>query len=142
MKSRDADETPMRPQDKAPELAEAIAAHARAVLARDTGAAERYVAPAALETYRLAMNEATRLGPFDRHAAVGLARLGIQYISKVRFAGARGSALMQIRWKRDGEGHWLIAEAEYFPPGRTPWTGVGSPRPAAWQTPTPAVSNK
>ena len=132
----------MRPQNKAPELTETIAAHARAVLARDTGAAERYVTPAALETYRLAMNEAMRLGPFDRHATPALARLGIQYISKVRFAGARGSALMQIRWKRAGEGHWLIAEAEYFPPGRTPWTGVRRPRPAAWQTPTPAVSNK
>jgi hypothetical protein len=132
----------MRPQDKAPELAEAISAHARAVLAGDTGAAERYVTPAALETYRLAMHEAMRLGPFDRHAAPALARLGIQYISKVRFAGAHGSALMQIRWKRAGEGQWLIAEAEYFPPGRTPWTGVRPPRPAAWQTPTPGACNK
>ena len=88
----------MKPQVKVPELAEAIAAHARAVLAGDTGAAEGHVAPAALEAYRLALNEAMRQGPFDRHAAPGLARLGSQYISKVRFAGARGSALMQIRW--------------------------------------------
>jgi len=122
----------MKPQAKVPELVEAIAAHARAVLAGDTGAAESYVAPAALEAYRLAMNEAMLPGPFDRHTAPGLARLGSQYISKVRFTGARGSALMQIRWMRDGEGRWLIAEAEYFPPGRTPWTGVGRPRPAAW----------
>jgi hypothetical protein len=86
----------MRPQDKAPDLAEAIAAHAGAVLAHDTSVAERYVTPAALETYRLAMNE----------------------------------------------GQWLIAEAEYFPPGRTPWTGVRPPRPAAWQTPTPGACNK
>ena len=132
----------MTPEDKAPELAAAIGAHARAVLARDNDAAERYVAPAALETYRVAMNEAMGLGPFDRHTAPALARLGIHYISKVRFAGVRGSALMQIRWKRDGEGHWLIAEAEYFPPGRTPWTGVRPPRPAAWQTPTPGACNK
>jgi hypothetical protein len=122
----------MKPQVKVPELAEAIAAHVRAVLAGDAGAAEGHVAPAALEAYRAGMNEAMRQGRFDRHAAPGFARLGSQYISKVHFAGARGSALMQIRWTRDGERRCLIAEAEYFPPGRTPWTGVGRPRPAAW----------
>jgi hypothetical protein len=132
----------MKAQAKVPELAEAIAAHARAVLANDSDAAESHVTPAALEAYRLTMNEANRVGPFDRHAAPGLARLGTQYISKVRFSGARGSALMQIRWARDGEGRWLIAEAEYFPPGRTPWTGVGRPRPAAWPAPVPRSDNR
>jgi hypothetical protein len=132
----------MKAQAKVPELTEAIAAHARAVLAGDNDAAESHVTPTALEAYRLAMNEAGRLGPFDRHAAPGLARLGTQYISKVRFSGARGSALMQIRWARDGEGRWLIAEAEYFPPGRTPWTGVGRPRPAAWPAPAPKSDNR
>ncbi len=122
----------MKPRVKVPELVEAIAAHARAVLAGDVSAAENHIAPAALETYRAAMNEAMRQGPFDRHAALGLARLGSQYISKVRMLGARGSALMQIRWTRDGERRWIVAEAEYFPPGRTPWSGVGRPRPAAW----------
>jgi hypothetical protein len=53
----------MKPQVKVPELAEAIAAHARAVLAGDSGAAEGHVAPAALEAYRRAMNEAMRQGP-------------------------------------------------------------------------------
>jgi hypothetical protein len=128
----------MRPQAKVPELTEAIAAYARAVRAGDTGAAESYVAPAALEAYRLAIDEAMRLAPFDRHVAPGLARLGTQYISKVRFAGARGSALMQIRWARGGDSRWLIAEAEYFPPGRTSWTGVGRPRLAAWPAPKAA----
>jgi hypothetical protein len=131
----------MKPQAKVPELVETIAAHARAVLAGDIGAAESCVTPAALEAYRMAMNEAMRLGPFDHHAAPGLARLGTQYIAKVRFAGARGSALMQIRWTRDGEGRWLIAEAEYFPPGRTPWTGVGRPRPGAWPALSPKVES-
>jgi hypothetical protein len=132
----------MKPQVKVPELTEAIAAHARAVIAGNSGAADGYVAPAALEAYRLAIGEAMRLGPFDSHTAPGLARLGAQYISKVRFAGARGSALMQIRWTRDGAGRWLIAEAEYFPPGRTPWTGVGRPRPAAWPAPMPGSENR
>jgi hypothetical protein len=131
----------MKPQVKVPELAEAIAAHARTVLAGDTGAAEGHVAPAALEAYRPAMKEAMRQGPFDRHSTLGLARLGSQYISKVRFAGARGSALMQIRWARDGERRWVIAEAEYFPPGLTPWTGVGRPRPAAWPALSPRMES-
>jgi hypothetical protein len=108
------DKNQMRPEVKVPELAEAIAVHARAVLAGDVGAAESHVAPAALEAYRLALNDAMRQGPFDRHAAPGLARLGSQYISKVRFAGARGSALMQIRWTRDGDGHWLIGGSRVF----------------------------
>lgn len=131
----------MKPQVKVPELAEAIAAHARAVLAGDMRAAEGHVVPAALEAYRLAMNEAMRLGPFDHHATPALARLGAQYISKLCLAGARGSALMQIRWTRDDAGRWLVAETEYFPPGRTPWTGVGRPRPAAWPALSPRVEN-
>jgi hypothetical protein len=129
----------MKPQVKVPELAEAIAAHARAVRAGDSGPAESYVTTAALEAYRLAIDKAMRLGPFESHVAPGLARLGTQYISKVRWSGPRGSALMQIRWARGGDGRWLIAEAEYFPPGRTPWTGVGRPRPAAWPAPKAAT---
>ncbi|MGH7913867.1 MAG: hypothetical protein ACREPW_04360 [Candidatus Binataceae bacterium] len=125
----------MIPQVKVPDLAEAIAAHASAVLAGDIGAAEGCVTPTALEAYRLAIKEAMRLGPFDRYTAPALARLGTQYIAKVRFAGARGGAQMQVRWARGGEGRWLIAEAEYFPPGRTPWTRLERPRPAAWQGP-------
>jgi hypothetical protein len=128
----------MRPLVKVPELLEAIAAHARAVLAGDVGAAEGYVAPLALEAYRRAISDAMSQGPFDRYMAPGLARLGSHYISKVRFANERASALMQIRWARDDADRWRIAEAEYFPPGRTPWTGVGRPRPAAW----PALSPK
>ncbi|HLJ43530.1 MAG TPA: hypothetical protein VKT12_04860 [Candidatus Binataceae bacterium] len=128
----------MRPSVQAPELLVAIAGHARAMLAGDVGAAEGYVAPPALEAYRLATSDAMSLGPFDRYTAPGLARLGSHYVSKVRFANERASALMQIRWARDGAERWLIAEAEYFPPGRTPWTGVGRPRPAAW----PALSSK
>jgi hypothetical protein len=128
----------MRLQVKVPELVEAIAAHARAVHAGDSGTAESYVTPGAVEAYRLAIDDAMRLGPFDRHAASGLARLGAQYISKVRWSGARGSVLMQIRWARGDDGRWRIVEAEYFPPGRTPWTGVGRPRPAAW----PALSQR
>jgi hypothetical protein len=124
----------MKPRARPPELLDAIAAHARAVLAGDNAVAERHVAPAVLDAYRIAFGEAARLGPFERYTAPGLARLGTQYISKVRFEAAGSSALIQIRWTRDGDGRWLIAEAEYFPPGRTPWTGVGRPRPAAWSS--------
>ncbi len=111
-----------------PELGEGIAAHARAVVAREEQAAERFVIAPVLDAYRAAMYEAARCGPFDRYEAPGLARLGEQFISKVRFIGPRGGALMQIRWKRNADGHWRIAEAEYFPPGRSPWTGVGRPK--------------
>lgn len=119
-----------RSNGKPPELREAIAAHASAVVAGDDGAAERFVSAAALAGYRLALAEAARCGPFESYAAPGLARLGSHYIAKVRFAGPRGSALMQIRWKREAGGTWRIAEAEYFAPERSPWTGVGRPRPA------------
>ncbi|HEY2524594.1 MAG TPA: hypothetical protein VGI29_06010 [Candidatus Binataceae bacterium] len=123
-------------------MREAIAAHARAVVAGDVGAAEGCVRPAALEAYRAAIGAAASLGPFDGYAAPALARLGTQYISKVRFTGARGSALMQIRWARESDGRWQIAEAEYFPPGYTPWSGVKRPRPAAWSCAGPAGENR
>jgi hypothetical protein len=105
-------------------------AHADAVVARDDSAAERFVTAAALDGYRLAMEAAARCGPFDGYTAPGLARLGTQYIAKVRFTGPRGGALMQIRWTREADGEWRIAEAEYFPPGHSPWTGVRWPKPA------------
>jgi hypothetical protein len=82
------------------------------------------------------------VGPFDRYATPALARLGTQYISKVRFTGAQGSAPMQIRWAREGDGRWQIAEAEYFPPGHTPWSGVKRPRPATWSSAGPAGGNR
>ena len=121
----------MKPEVKAPELAKAIEAHARAVLAGNIDAAERYVVRTALEAYRTAIAEASRLGPFDRYEAPGFARAGTHYISKIRLSRAAGSALMQIRWKREVGGDWVIAEAEYFPAGRNPWSGVKPPRPAS-----------
>jgi hypothetical protein len=120
-----------RLNDKVPELRETIAAYARAIVARDEAAAERFVTAAALEGYRMAIGAAAQCGPFESYMAPALARLGSHYISKVRFTGPRGSALMQIRWKREADGTWRIAEAEYYPPGRSPWTGVGRPKPAA-----------
>src|SRR5215467_3056872 len=66
----------MKTKIRPPELLEAIAAHARAVLAGNIETAERYVVPGALGTYRTAFAEAARLGPFDAYAAPGLARLG------------------------------------------------------------------
>lgn len=119
-----------RSNEKPAELREAIAAHARAVAARDDSAAERFVTAGALEGYRRALGEASQCGPFDSYTAPGLARLGTHYIAKVRFAGPCGSALMQIRWKRETDGKWLIAEAEYFAPGHSPWTGVRWPKSA------------
>ncbi len=121
-------------------MLDAIAAHARAVLAGDSEAAEHHVVPGALDAYRTAFAEAWQLGPFERCTAPGLARLGTQYISKIRFEAASSGALMQIRWTRDRDGRWLIAEAEHFPPGRTPWTGVGRPRPAAWAPVNPSAN--
>lgn len=121
--------SPRSLKDRVPDLCEAIAAHAQAALKRDA-AAERFVTAAALEGYRSALEAALQCGPFDSASTPALARLGVHYISKVRFAGARGSALLQLRWKREAEGNWRIAEAEYFPPGRSPWTGVGRPKPA------------
>lgn len=118
-----------RLRDRVPELREAIAIHARGMIARDTAAGERFVTAAALESYRTATQAAAQCGPFDNYTAPALARLGSHYISKVRLVGPRGSALIQIRWKREADGNWRIAEAEYFPPGRSPWTGVGRPKP-------------
>jgi hypothetical protein len=132
----------MRPRERVPELLEAIAAHARAIVAGDVSAAEGAVRPAALQAYRLALDAAASVGPFSAYATTALARLGTQYIAKVRFGGAQGSALMQIRWARAGDGRWQIAEAEYFPPGYTPWSGVKRPRPAAWSGARAAGENR
>ena len=112
-------------------LNEAVEAHARAIVAGDTSAAEAAVAARALEGYRTAIAGALAQGPFDRFAVVARARIGPQYVVKVRLSGARGSALTQVRWGAAEDGRWLIAELEYLTPDNMPWSRVGPPRPVA-----------
>ena len=121
----------MLPSAEITALNEAAEAHARAIVAGDTAVAESMVAPRALEGYRAAIARVLAQGPFDRFALVARARIGPQYVVKVRLVSARGLAMLQMRWGAGEDRQWRIAELEYLTPDNMPWSGVGRPRPVA-----------
>jgi hypothetical protein len=112
----------MEPIKPIPELEQAIEAHARAVLSDDRDAAEKFVAERGLESHRAAMAALAGLRPLDSSAVLARARIGFQYIGKVRFAGARGKAVWQGRWAN--QGGWKIVEVEDLSGKRSAWSDI------------------
>ncbi len=106
---------------KVPGLDERIAQHARAVVAGDLAAAESLVAPSGLDSWRAASATLKQVSP-GRHELLACAKIGMQYIAKIRFHGA-GAATLLIRWKNSG-GKWVIAEAEDVTAKRSPWSDI------------------
>jgi len=92
------------------ELARALDAQARAILAGDLGALERQVVPEAREAVMPAYRELAG-GPVSELTLVASARLGGHWVLKQRVAAPDGVRLLQSRWQT-GERGWQVAEAE------------------------------
>jgi len=92
------------------ELARALDAHARAILAGDLGALERQVVPEARDAVLPAYRELVG-GPVSELTLVASARLGGHWVLKQRLTGPDGVRLLQARWQ-PGERGWQVAEAE------------------------------
>jgi hypothetical protein len=90
-----------------PGLEAALESHARRARERDLAGIQTDLAPAceeSLEVYRSLPG-----GDLGDHEVVALARIGAQWVVKLRFRGQRG-ALLQLRWAFQ-DGLWRVREA-------------------------------
>ena len=108
---------------KVPELDERIAQHARVLIASDDRAAEAMVTPAGLVTWRAVAAAITARRPLEGYELLACAKIGMQFMAKIRFSGASGTLTLLIRWKQT-DGKWMIAEAEDISDKRSPWSDL------------------
>lgn len=116
----------MKGRTEVPELDEAIAAHGRALESGGLDAACAFVSDAARDSYRTAMAEVLRAGPLAGFEPAAKARIGFQYISKVRFSRNGKSVVLLNRWRNE-DGAWRIAEVEDLSNKRSSWSGIEIP---------------
>jgi hypothetical protein len=120
----------MKPRNLVPELEQAIEAHADAFLGCNPDAAERFVAERGLETHRAAMSSAAEKRPLQSLEILACAKIGRQYIAKVRWSGARGTFISQNRWSEEGDRGWKIVEVEDLTAKRSAWSDIPPPATA------------
>ena len=111
-----------------PELEIAIAAYTAALAAGDHGGATALVdgrADAAV------IARVASIGPAGRVDVIARARLGHQYLVKLRLTGAAGTTMtLQSRWHKANGGAWRLIEVED--------AGLQSP----WQKPEAGAPHK
>ena len=113
-------------QEKFAELHGAIAAHLNAIAERDLAGAEKFVATesTAIESYRLAAAEIAKLPAPIKVEALGLARIGRHFISKLKIESDARTLKFLYRWRQERDGRWLIAAVEDISNKRSPWSDV------------------
>jgi hypothetical protein len=115
------------------ELRESIAAHADALASGDVAAAEKFVLAAALGTHREA---AAKIAQLPRPVAIetpALAKIGFQYIAKVKFINGDTMRRVLYRWRKEPDGRWLIVSVEDTTGKRSPWSDIPDLATAAAQ---------
>lgn|SRR5487761_2215068 len=95
-----------------PELEQAVAEHAAAIVAGDDRGAAKFADDRAAAESDATIQRAATLRPFGGYEIIARARLGFQYIVKLRLAGKGGELNLQTRWHRLDGGAWAIAEIE------------------------------
>ena len=119
--------------DKIDDLRDAIVSHADALAAGDSAAAEKFVLPQAIETYRQAAAEIARLPKPTAVERQALAKIGYQYMSKIRFTGGDAMRRVLYRWRKEPDGNWRIVGVEDTTGKRSPWSDVPTLAAAAAQ---------
>jgi hypothetical protein len=102
-----------------PELETAVIAHAAATVAGDDRGAAHFVSGRAQEAFGAVLQRAASMRPFDHYEVIARARLGFQYLVKLRLRGKAGDLNLQNRWAADRD-EWRIAEIEDLGL-RSPW---------------------
>ncbi|MGC2493979.1 hypothetical protein [Candidatus Binatus sp.] len=112
--------------DKIDDLREAIATHAAALAAGDSATTEKFVLPQALETHRQAAAEIARIAKPVKVETLALAKVGFQYISKIRFSGGNETAMRRVlyRWRKEADGKWVIVSVEDTTGKRSSWSDI------------------
>src|SRR5216683_1282050 len=113
-------------QERFPELHAAIAAHIDAIAHRDAAGAEKFALPAAvtIDAYRNAAAEIARLTDSITVEALGLARIGAHFISKLKIEAGAHALKFLFRWRREPDGKWLIVAVEDISNKRSSWSDV------------------
>jgi hypothetical protein len=114
----------MQKLDDITDLHEAIATHAAALAAGDSAKAEAFVLPGASEAHRHAAAEIARIAQPVKVETLALAKVGFQYISKIRFT--KGAAMRRVlyRWRKEADGKWLIVSVEDTTGKRSSWSDI------------------
>jgi hypothetical protein len=114
----------MKQLDDITPLREAITTHAAALAANDSAQAEAFALPGAIEAHRQAAAEIARIARPVKVEALALAKVGFQYISKIRFSNGAAMRRVLYRWRKETNGNWLIVSVEDTTGKRSPWSDV------------------
>jgi hypothetical protein len=114
----------MKKLDDITDLRDAIATHAAALAAGDSATAEKFVLPQALETHRQAATEMTRIPQPAKVETLALAKVGFQYISKLRFTNGAAMRRVLYRWRKEADGKWVIVSVEDTTGKRSSWSDI------------------
>ncbi|MGH9576712.1 MAG: hypothetical protein ACRD3R_04670 [Terriglobales bacterium] len=108
----------------APELNGLIHAHARALAALDVAAAEPHVAAGALDAHRSIGRTRLSKGAFERCEVLARAKIGSQFMSKIRLSRGGETLTLLNRWKHCADGTWRIVEIDDLSTRRSGWSDV------------------
>ncbi len=111
-------------KEKVPGLAAALDGHARALAAGDGAGAEKFIADRARETHRSILAELKRKRALGSCDELALAKIGMQFMSKLRVNGAGESATLLNRWAQDADGGWKLVACEDISALRSPWSKI------------------
>jgi ketosteroid isomerase-like protein len=114
----------MKKLDDITDLREAIAAHAAALAAGDDAMAEKFVLAQAIEAHRHASAEIFRIPKPVTLEKLALARVGFQYISKLRFTHANAMRRVLYRWRKEADGKWRVVSVEDTTGKRSSWSDI------------------
>jgi ketosteroid isomerase-like protein len=114
----------MKKLDNIDDLREAIAAHAAALAAGDGAMAEKFVLAQAIEAHRDASAEILRISKPVTLEKLALAKVGFQYISKLRFTNGNAMRRVLYRWRKEADGKWRIVGVEDTTGKRSSWSDV------------------
>jgi hypothetical protein len=114
----------MKKLDDITDLRDAIATHAAMLAAGDSTAAEKFVLPQAIETHRQAAAEIARVPKPAKVERLALAKVGFQYISKLRFTNGDAMRRVLYRWRKEGDGKWVIVSVEDTTGKRSSWSDI------------------
>jgi hypothetical protein len=114
----------MKKLDNIDDLREAIAAYAAALAAGDGATAETFVLAQAIEAHRDASAEILRISKPVTLEKLALAKVGFQYISKLRFTNGNAMRRVLYRWRKEADGKWRVVSVEDTTGKRSSWSDV------------------
>jgi hypothetical protein len=114
----------MKMLDNIDDLRETIATQAAALAACDSAKAEAFAIPGAIDAYRQAAAEIARIPQPVKVEALALAKVGFQYISKLRFTNGGAMRRVLYRWRKEADGKWRVVSVEDTTGKRSSWSDV------------------